>query len=166
MQAGANSFAAGSSLQDFDLSKNKALQTLEFPASSIDCALNGTPNTASSFLKHVFSTITSSAFFEVIILYWNRDFLSAKPRDPGRSNLYEMSPAEKEVETSKHNRRFELLREVHKVRGFRLVLSALTSGRMGEYPAQILEEAVAEGKENKVFDDVFSEPFVMYIPWI
>jgi len=77
-----------------------------------------------------------------------------------------MSPAEKEVETSKHNRRFELLREVHKVRGFRLVLGALTSGRMGEYPVQILEEAVAEGKEKKVFDDIFSEPFVMYSPWI
>jgi hypothetical protein len=60
--------------------------------------------------------------------------------------------------------RLEMLREVHKVRDFRLVLCANVWGCVGEYPVRILEEDVAEEKAKKGFDKNFPEPLVIYDP--
>ena len=162
VQVLANNFIVESSLQDFDLSRNKSLRKLEFPASSVDRALNGgSSDAASSFLKHVLSTITSSVFFDIIILFWDRDFRGVKSSWP---RLHEISQAEEAEQASQHHRRFELLREVHKVRNFRLVLSASVSGDVGGYLVRVLEEAVAEEKAKGGFDSFFSEPLVLYNP--
>jgi hypothetical protein len=49
------------------------------------------------------------------------------------------------------------------VRDFWLALCAEVSGCAGEYPVQILEEAVAEEKVKKGFDKFSPKPLVMYI---
>ena len=125
----AENFTVKFSLQDFDLSQNKSLHTVEFPASSIDCALNDNPpGSVLSFLKHLLSTIPPSVSLEIIVLYFDCDFCGVKSRWP---YLREISQGEAAEEASWHRRRFEVLREVQKVQDFRLTLSATVSGRLG-----------------------------------
>jgi len=151
-----------SSLPDFDLSRNKSLRILEVPASSISCkSSDGSPDPASRFLKHVLSTITSTAFFEIIVLYWDCDFRGVTWHT-GQPHFRELPQAVRTEEASRNHRRFEVLREMHKVRDFQLVLSATVPGCMGEYLMRMLEEAVAEEKAKKGFDDFFPEPLVLY----
>lgn len=101
VQALVNDFVTGSSLHDFDLSRSKFSRMINFPASSIHLALNdGSPDAASSFIKYVLSTITSSAFFQVIIVYWDRDFRGVESYRP---HLHEMSRANKAEEASRHH---------------------------------------------------------------
>ncbi|KAF9642564.1 hypothetical protein BDM02DRAFT_3193019 [Thelephora ganbajun] len=66
---------AGTSLRDFDLSRNKSLRTLEITARHLDCALEaGSPGTTPSLLTYALSTITSPVFSEVIVYHWDYDF--------------------------------------------------------------------------------------------
>ena len=64
-------------------------------------------------------------------------------------------------ENSQHRKRFELLREAHKVRDFKLELhvDVLEPGR--DYAVQALKEAVAEEKARGGFSDSFPEPSVV-----
>ena len=150
MQALANDFTAESSLRDFDLSRIKSLRALQVPWFSIDRASrNGSPN-ASRFLKHVLSTITSSAFSMIVVLYGDCDF-----RRVG---------SEKAEEVSRHRRIFEVFREAQKVRGFQLKLCASVWGSAGEKSVGILEEAIAEERAENGFDDFPCDPFVGYNP--
>lgn len=155
VQGLANDFVVNFSRQNIDLSRNKSLQTLTLPAMSIGWALQpgGAPN-GPSFLRHVLSTITSPTFFQIVVLYCDINFLSGGLYDPVAGT----------TEGASLHDQFELFREVHKVRGFRLVLSARVSGDAGEEPVRILEKAVAEEKAIKRFDDFTSEPVVWYDP--
>ena len=144
-----NDFAAIPSLQDLSLSQNKSLREIHIPASSIT-----SQDTTFSFLKHVLSTVAPLRFLKIVVLYWDCDL---RPYS-------QMSQAEINQEASRHHERFALLREVHKVRDFRLTLSASVSGALGEYPAQILERAVAEEKAKNGFDEIFPVPSVLYYP--
>ena len=155
-QAPANNFAAGSSPQDFDLSQNKSLRILQLPALSID----GSPGTT-SFLKHVLSTVTSSACLKLRILHGDHHFRGKGSRRKGWPQL---SEAEREKEASQHHLRFEVLREVHKVRGFRLELCAVVWGYFGEEPVRMLEEAIAKEKAKGGFDEFPCKPSVLYYP--
>ena len=73
VEAIANSFAARGTLQDYDLSHNRSLQTLEVPVLSF-----GHTSQANTFLKHILSTITPPAFSQITILYGDHDFYSAQ----------------------------------------------------------------------------------------
>jgi len=161
----ANDFAAESYLWDIDLSRHKSLRTLWVPASSISRVPAGsdTPGIA-DFLTHVLSTITSSAFPEIIVLYGEDDFHGVEPWSSDWPPLHELSQAERAEAASQHRERFEVLREVHKVQEFRLVLCVRVWHRMGEYLVQMLEEAVAEEKAKRGFDNLLSEPLVVYDP--
>ena len=122
---------------------------------------DGSLHPASSFLQHIVSTIKSSAFFEIVILCqfrYVRSWFSDPP--PFR----ELSQAERAGVASGIRMQLGILREVHKVRAFRLVLCANVWGCVGEYPVRILEEAVAEEKAKKGFDKNFPEPLVIYNP--
>jgi len=100
VQVSSNVLVAKSSLQDFDLSRNMSLRTLEFPASSIDRTLNdGPPGATLSFCKHVPSTATSSAFFRVIILRWNCDFPGINPYLPYPCEMSQADKAEEAHDT-------------------------------------------------------------------
>ena len=161
-----NCFAARSSTQDFDLSRNESLRTLQVMASSIDHALSsGSPDTASSLLKYVLSTITSPSFFEVVVRFRWSDFCAVESwRYPDRPPVREVSKADREAEGLRHHRRFGVLREAHKVRDFQLALNARVWDPAGEYSVRMLKEAVAEEKAKGGFDKFFSEPLVTYCP--
>jgi len=164
MRVLANNFAAISSLQDFDLSRSKSLRALNFLASSINYTTSDSSPDATCFLKHVLSTITSSVFFKITVEYDEGDFRGIEYYDPDRPPFRELSQAERAEEASWHHRLFELLREVHKVRSFQLVLCVSVCGCVGEYPVQMLEVAVAEEKAKNGFDSFSSDPLVRYNP--
>ena len=126
VQSLADDFTVQSSLQDLDLSRNKSLRTVQVEAGSIDHALGtGPPDFVPSFFKHTLSTITSPEFSAVIILYQDYDFRGIRSaRCSYWLPFHEMTQAERAEETSWHRRLFGRYREVHKVRGFSLVLCA------------------------------------------
>jgi len=104
----------------------------------------------SRLLKHALSTITSPTFFEVIAIYRDYDFRGVESPDyltipPVRS----MSQADSAMEALYRCAQFRALREIHKVRDFRLVLCW---GGEGEYLVRVLEEGVAAAKAEGVFD--------------
>jgi uncharacterized Fe-S cluster-containing MiaB family protein len=73
-----------------------------------------------SFLKYVLSTITSSAFPEVVVFHSDGSFFDSKSKSSksNRLHLRELSQAERMEEVSLHCKRLEALREVYKVQGF------------------------------------------------
>lgn len=139
-----------SHLPNFDLSRNKSLHTLETMAESVDRLLKDrSPETASEFLNYALSTIKSLVSYRVLLMYQEHDFCGVGTRlRSGMPHLYDMSPAQRREEALQHHRRFELLREMHKVRGFRLELCANVWEAVGEYTVQALREAVATEGEN------------------
>jgi len=152
----ANNSTAGSSLQDFDLSRNKSLRRLEFPTRYI----NGSPGTT-LFLKHVLSTVTPSAALEVCLFHGEH---CPPDTNPWRLDLPRLTKAERRRQISRYRRRFEVMREMHKVRAFELVLRASIWGRVGEEPMQVLKEAIAEEKAEGGFDEFPCKPSVVYDP--
>lgn len=158
----ANNFAATRSLQDLDLSRLESLRTLKLPASSIRDGFVGGPDTI-TFFKHILPAITSSTFSEVVVIFWDSEFRGAGTWRSDQPPFRELSQIERAEEISRHCWKFGILRQVHAVRAFQLVLCASTWGRVGEYPVQILEEAVAEEKARGGFCGCFS-PLVVYDP--
>jgi len=151
-------------LRGFDFSRNKSLRTLEVPASSVGWVLTdrSSPNPV-SFLKHVLSTITSTAFFKIIVRYGENNFRGIehwRNRPPFR----ELLQAERAEEVSYHRWRFGVLREVRKVRDFQLELCVSVWGYVGEEPVRILEDAVVEEEAKEGFSGLFSDPPVTYNP--
>jgi hypothetical protein len=159
-----NNFVAGSSLLDFDLSGNKSLETLTIPVDSVDNALrDGSLDTASRLYKYVLSTIRSPVFSWVQVCYQGCDFRAVGPRYRyPMPRLRQLSQDEEAEEALQHFRRFELLREVHKVRDFQLVLCALVWESRKEFVVRLLKEAVAAEKARGGFDDFFPQPRVAF----
>ncbi|KAF9644966.1 hypothetical protein BDM02DRAFT_3190142 [Thelephora ganbajun] len=145
---------AGTSLRDFDLSRNESLRTLEITAHHLDCALEAdSPNTTPCLLTYALSTITSPAFSEVIVYHWDYDF---------RGTGYLWQPPT--FQPSPHHQRLKALRRMHKIREFKLVLCADVWDGVGKSSVEMLKQAVAAEKERGVFDDIFQEPSVIYSP--
>ena len=156
--------AATYSLEDFNLSRNESLRTLIISASSVSRTLANDSPDATTFLNHVLSTVTSTAFLKVFVVYSAANFLGINTEHSDGPYLRELSQTEKTEEASRHQRRFEVLCEVHKVRDFQLVLRAAVWGGVGEYPVQMLEEAVVEEKAKGGSDGCLSNPSVKYCP--
>jgi hypothetical protein len=164
-EALANDFVAKSSLKDFDLSRNKSLQTLRVQANFTDHASSdGLPDPTSGFLKHVLSTITSSEFSVIIIIYRDCHFRGIEFDSSRRAFFRELSQAERVEEVARHRRWFGAFREAHKVRGSKLGLCVCTRGSVGEEPVRILEEAIAEEKAEGGFNDFLFNPYAVYWP--
>ena len=160
----ANNFAATPPFADVDLSRNKALQTLELKARSVvpryGCR---TPDRATlGFLAATLSTITPLIFPEIIVFYRDFDFegLEFNVSDPYR----EMTPEEITREASWHRGLFEVFREMHTLRGFRLTLCAEVWDCVGEYTVQVLKRAVAVETTANGLDYLSSEPMVIHSP--
>jgi hypothetical protein len=151
------------SLVDFDLSECKSLTTLEVTAGTIDRALEGgSSDAASELLKYALSTIQSPNFALVVLLYQEHNFRGVQTGwDSEWPHLHEMSQIEKAEEASRHRARFKLMREMHKIRSFRLELCPNAWDPVGEYVVRELKEAVAA---EKGYDDSFTEPPVIYNP--
>jgi len=152
-----DNFAGGLSLQDFDLSRNKSLRTLELTAAAIGTLSDDSTCTALSRLKYALSTVTSAAFFEVRVYFTEYDFCGVEHwPNTDQPPFREASQAERTEETALHHRRFESFREVHKVRSFQLVLCAYVCAPVGEYSVRMLKEAVAEEKAKRGGFTIFS----------
>jgi len=136
------------------------------PVNSVDVALrDGSLDTASRLLKHALSTIQSPAFSQVTLLYQEYDFRALDTLGfPAWPYPRELSQDEKAVEASWHYKRFELLREVHKVRNFQLVLYANVREPVGEYAERMMKEAVVAEKARGGFNIFFPEPLVISVP--
>jgi len=131
---------------DFDLSRNRSLRTLEVAASTI---VDEEPGD----LTHVFSTITSSVFSTVVIVYRDYDIRGI----PSAWVRKAFSPID-------HHKHFEVFRKLREVRGFQLVLCADVWDRVVGYAVRELELAVAVEWERMGFDDFFPEPLVISRP--
>ena len=112
------------------------------------------------------STITSPAFSRIIVVFRDYDFCSVESAWKSNAHgLFRVVPQTRRVEeASRHNKRFEIFREVHKTWGFQLVLCADVWDRVGRYSMRMLREAVAAEMVKGGFDDIFSEPLVVYSP--
>ena len=152
----ANNFAVESSPQDFDLSRNKFLRRLKFPA----CSIDGSSRTT-VFLKHLLSAITHSAVLRISLLQGECCLSGVKS---WHSEWPKLSTAERGKEVSWYHQQFRVLREMHKVRASQLVLCASSWGRFEEEPVRILEDAIAEERAKGGFDGFPCEPSVMYHP--
>ena len=157
---------ARSSLVDFDLSRHKLLRTLEVRARFIvpghgSCA----PDPAiSSFLRTVLSTITSLEFSEVIVAFRETDFCGVAQYSRPPDIYRDMTPDQRAEEASWHCDLFKVFREVHTLRGFRLVLCAEVWDCVGEYTMRVLRWAVAAEKAGRRLKYFPSEPLVIYSP--
>ena len=150
-----------SSLLDLNLSRHKSLRTLGVPASSFNRLPTDCWQVAVNSLNHILPTIAcSSAILDITIIYTDDELpVRSQHSDPAG-----LSQAVRAGEVTRHHLPFEVLREVHKVRDFRLILCASVLGCRGEYSAQSLEEAIAEEKARGGFDEYFYEPSVVYNP--
>ena len=110
------------------------------------------------------STITSPVFFKITVFYWEYDFYGLEPWGSDGAPFRELSPAERAAEISRHRTRFEVFREAYKVRAFRLELCASVLGSVGEDAVRILEEAVAEEKAARGYQNLLFDPRVTYNP--
>ena len=132
---------------------------LEVAASSI---VGGEPGS----LARMNSTITSSAFSEAVVFHRDYDFCCINPwGNISNPAFWLATEADRLGEALRHYRQFELLREMHKVRGFRLVLLVDVWDRVGDYAMLlVLKQAIAEQKARVGFDGPFPEPLLIYSP--
>jgi len=166
MHVSTNSSAVSSSPQDFDLSSNRSLCSLQILASYIGhTSSDGSLDAASNFLNHTLSTITSPEFSQIVVMYFWYDFIGAESwKHPDRPPVRKTSQAKRSEEVLRHRGLFEAFRRVHKVRDFRLQLCANVWAPAGEYSVGILKEVLAEETANGGFNCFPSKPFVSYFP--
>ena len=163
----ADNFTAKSSLRDFDLSRSKSLRTLQVAVRSIDGRFMYSPSEDPAILlKYALSTIRSPVFSEVTIFYRDYDFRGVQPNHNVLDGppICRMSPDEMVEDALWHRRRFDVFREMRKVRDFQLVLCADVWDRIGWFSVRVLEDAVAAEKARGGLDRFFSEPMVVFSP--
>ena len=131
---------------DFNLSRNKSLRALETTAASITAA----GDTASGFLETVLSTITSPPPLDVVITYQDTefDFRTFTRKKPVRVDCA-------------HLARFKVFGEMHRVRGFRLVLCADVLDCMAEDAIRALEHIVEVERADGGLDYLLCEPLII-----
>ena len=160
----ADDYAAKSFIQDFDLSRNKSLRTLEVTAHSIYSALRiGSPDTASNLLEHALSTVTSPVFSEVIVFFQDCDFRAVQS-DIDCNPLRGLSLAESAEEDSRYRRQFEVYHNMRAARPFQLVMCASVWNGVGEYTVQTLKQAAVVEMRRRPFGNPFPDPLVIYYP--
>lgn len=148
---------------DFDLSWNKSLQTLEVLADSVDIALLSSPlDTAARLLKYALSTAQPPLFSQLSIIYQEDNFRARKLME---ARIYPPTLLQ-DVKEEKllHQKQFELLREVRKVRDFQLVLYADVLECNAGWVVPMLMEAVTAENARGGFNDLFPEPLVTFVP--
>ena len=156
-----NHVAVSSSPQDFDLSRNKSLRTLEVTAHTLYLVAETGALTASTSLKHALSTVKSPVPPEVIVFYEDGD-LNYWRTPPGPHQLSQTDGIEID---DKHHMVFEALCEMYKVRNFRLVLRANCVGHLREGEVRELERIVAMEQAKGGLDNLSPQPVVTSSPW-
>ena len=162
LQVLSSDFTGASSIQDFDLSRNKSLRRLEVMGPGLGCKLCWV--NPSDAVTYALSTITSPAFTEVTIIYREYEFLGVGAPWIDRGTLRWLSPDQIAEQASWFDRRFEAFRAMREVRDFQLVLCVDAWDGVGEYTTGVLKQAVAAERMKRGFDDTFPEPSVIHIP--
>ena len=127
---------------------------------------NASQDTASRLLKYALSTITSPSFFQVVVVYlWHNFRGVASLLYPDMPLIRELSQVDIADEALYYDRRrFRVLREAHKARDFRLVLSVEVWDPLMEYSVRMLKRAVAKERIKDGFGDFLPEPLVICRP--
>jgi hypothetical protein len=160
-----DNFTAVSSPQDFDLSQNKSLQTLEVPAEFVDRAMKVRSQAKTiGILSYALSTITSPAFSEVAAFYRDYDFAGVDTWWSDPPFISWLSSAQWAEETSRHLRLLRAFQRVQKVRGFQLVLCVDVWDGVGKHCMQMMNRVVAAEKGRWWFGKISPEPLVVYSP--
>ena len=123
-------------------------------------SVDGLPG-ATCFLKHVLSTIAPSTCLKICLLHGDPYFHGVRS---WRSRWPRLSKTKRKKEVLQYHLRFEVLREMHKVRSFQLVLCASVWGYFGEEPVRMLEEIIAEERARGGFDEFPCKPSAFYNP--
>ena len=152
--------------QDFDLSRNRSLRTLETIASLMDFSYPA----GWDFFKAVLSSITFPAPLDVVIIYRNDDFnarapckLCAPQPNPSPSPHYYgrcYSPPVRNRFSLRYRSHFAALREMHSVREFSLVFCLDVSDCMMCYALGELNSVLRWEKESGEFDYLLDGPIV------
>ena len=167
MSPSADDFVARPFLEDFDLSQNGSLRTIELTARSINYSHGscGLEPAILNFLKTTLSTVTSPVFSEVAVFYGDYDFSGLTFRPRSTLNVYRaMTLTERAGQELWHRRLFKAFREMYTVRDFRLVLCVDVWDHVGEYTVKVVKQAVAAEKAAGRLDYLLSEPMVVYSP--
>jgi hypothetical protein len=138
METLTNDFSAISSPQDFNLSHNESLRTLEVTELSILMGRSNIPG-----IKQALSTIRSLAFSQVIVLYQDEDFSGECPHRV--RDIFWYRKREKSWRTPGYQKIFRILHEMCEIRDFRLVLCADVWGYVRKYAMSELEWVISEG---------------------
>ena len=142
----------------FDLSRNKALKTLETTATSISRA----GDAASSFLKTILSTITSSQPLDVVITYHSLDLdRSIWSTRPGLFHVDYSFAEGRAINAQLHTERFKVFGEMYRVRDFRLVLCADVLDCIAECAMRTLEDVVEVERMAGRVDYLPREPLII-----
>ena len=160
-------FTGASSIQDFDLSRNRILRTLEVAGPGIvSRALyqGGLLDTATGPFAYALSTITSPAFTEITAFFRDYEFSGVGAPWIHSVLVYQLYPAEISKEASWFDWRFRVFQAMRKIRDFQLVLCVDAWDAVGEYAVGALKRAVAAEKAKRRFDDTYVEPLVVYSP--
>ena len=149
----------GSTSRCFDLSRNKYFRTLETPAGAITRARG----TASGFLKAVLSTTMPSLPLDVVITYSDIDDGLYVWNEQRATCMWRDSPytSQETNDAICHSERVKVLREMHEVRKFRLVLCADAPGYRAEHVTRALKRIVEGEKARGGFDYLECEPSII-----
>ena len=148
-------------LQQFDLSRNTSLRTLETTAESINAA----SDTASNFLKTVLSTVPPTVPLDVVIVYREVDLGGIRgcwlqcTSDP--VCFRHRSSEGREADVQRHKQQFKVFREVHDARDFRLVLCADVYDCMVDFAIQTLEHNVYSTEVNGGLEYLLYAPLII-----
>ena len=154
----ANDFTVESYPQDFDLSRNKSLRTLEVTAR--DATLYKVSN-----LTYTLSTIASPVFTEVIIFYRDYDIWGVYDPQPGAPPTFLwLTPSHNMDAVELYRIQFRVFQEMQKTRPFKLVLCADVWHYLVDHAVGELERALVVEKAEGGFGELFSDPLVTYSP--
>ena len=134
--------SAKSCHEDFDLSRNKLLRTLELPRVGLYSFHPLAPG-----FKQALSTIRSPVFVDVVVVYEDCDI---------------SPPVGKDYSVVRNGQMFEMLYEMRRVRDFELVLRADVRGCMRERAVQELEWVVSTERERGGLGDFSSRLTVTF----
>lgn len=144
-------------LRHFDLSRNKALRTLEMIGESI--SLVG--NKPLDFFKTIISSVAPTIPLEVVVIYQDIRLPNHSSCKQGRDCLHHDSITETYFEAKKYKPQFGMFREMYGVRNFHLVLCLDVLECMAERAMQIFESVVKEEVAKGEFDYLSCEPLVV-----
>lgn len=158
-------------LKHFDLSQNKSLRTLEITAQSIT-SLHSPPEDgflrASDFLKAALSSITFPGLLEVVVIYRDivpvfhpvfHQFRTGCKQGADCTRHY----WQEELVMDEHDFHHQLrvIREMYKVRDFRLVLCLDALDCLMDVSRELMKKTVKAVRRKGGFDFLSCEPLVV-----